>query len=178
MKKQYKTLLIIAIVNIILLGSILPVYFIVWKPSIIGEEGKLTITGIIDTNLVFNITQLEEFPNITQEYLLQGTPTFTAYYTGISLFYIVTEIANITEQINVRVIAIDQLSYTINLNDLNNSQDIIIAYKKNNEYMKGKSQGGEGPLRLIVPQSFTLPDQFNAQYCVKWVVLIELSSIE
>ncbi|NHJ85540.1 MAG: hypothetical protein FK734_08765 [Asgard group archaeon] len=178
MKKQYKIILIAVIVNIVLLSSLLAVYFTVWKPNLVGEEGNLTISIFNEETLVYNITQLEEFPSITEYYLLQGNPTENASYTGISLYYIITEIANITENVNVKITASDLLSVSFNLNELSNFQNITIAYKKDGEYLKSQNQGGDGPLRLIVPQSYTYPYEWNAQSCLKYVVLIEILSID
>ncbi|MHA1123361.1 MAG: hypothetical protein ACTSPC_11255, partial [Candidatus Heimdallarchaeota archaeon] len=61
---------------------------------------------------------------------------------------------------------------TLSFDDINQTRDIIIAYKKNGEYMDGKSLDGEGPLRLIIPQRF--PGEFNGQFCVKFVVVLEI----
>ncbi|HUT79681.1 MAG TPA: molybdopterin-dependent oxidoreductase [Candidatus Bathyarchaeia archaeon] len=167
-----KTLAIILAVNLILVSAIVTLYFTIWKPSRVGEEGYLTITGEIGNNIVFNVTQLEVLPNITQEYFLQGNPNILANYTGVSIYYLITEIANYTNpNSSFKVKATDNYQYTLTMTQINNTRDIIIAYMKNGEYLKSGSEGGNGPLRLIIPQSI---EQYNGQFCVKYVVLIEI----
>jgi len=167
-----KTLAIIVAINVVLVTTIVTLYFTVWLPSRSGEEGFLTITGLPTEDIKLNISELESLPNISREYYLQGSETFSANYTGVSIFYLVTQVANYTENITARVVANDNYAYTLSFDDINQTQDIIIAYKKNGEYMKGKSLDGEGPLRLIIPQRF--PGEFNGQYCVKFVVVLEI----
>jgi hypothetical protein len=168
MKKKV-LIIIIAAINVILIGSILTIYFVWWKPE--GETGFLTITGI-DEDIKLSIDELRNFPNISQEYTLQGTPTFTANYTGVSVYYLVTEIANVITEVDVKVKASDGYAYTLTFDEINSSQDIIIAYMKDGESLKSGSVGGNGPLRLIIPQRFS--GEFNAQFCVKYVVTLEI----
>jgi hypothetical protein len=170
-----KTLAIIVAINVLLISTIVTLYFTVWLPSRSGEEGFLTITGLPTEDIKLNISELENLPNISREYYLSGSETFSANYTGVSVFYLVTQIANYSEDVNVRVIASDNYAYTLSFDDINQTRDIIIAYKKNNDYMEGKSFDGEGPLRLIIPQRF--PGEYNGQYCVKFVATIEIITI-
>lgn len=167
-----KTLAIIIGINVVLVTTIVTLYFTVWLPSSSRDDGFLTITGLPTEDIKLNITQLESFPNISQEYYLQGSESFSANYTGVSVFYLVTQVANYTENITVRVIASDNFAYTLSFDDINQTRDIIIAYKKNGEYMDGKSLDGEGPLRLVIPQKF--PGEYNGQFCVKFVVVLEI----
>ena len=171
-----KTLAIIVGINVILVTTIVTLYFTVWLPTSSGNDGFLTITGLPTEDIKLNITQLESLPNISREYYLQGSETFSANYTGVSVFYIVTQVANYTENINVRVIASDNFAYTLSFDDINQTRDIIIAYKKNGEYMDGKSLDGEGPLRLVIPQRF--PGEYNGQFSVKFVVVLEIIVVE
>lgn len=171
-----KTLAIIVGINVILVTTIVTLYFTVWLPTSSGNDGFLTITGLPTEDIKLNITQLESLPNISREYYLQGSETFSANYTGVSVFYIVTQVANYTENINVRVIASDNFAYTLSFEDINQTRDIIIAYKKNGEYMDGKSLDGEGPFRLVIPQRF--PGEYNGQFCVKFVVVLEIIVVE
>ncbi|MEA2069729.1 MAG: molybdopterin-dependent oxidoreductase [Asgard group archaeon] len=133
----------------------------------------LTITGNITYQLKSCIQQLKRYPSITQEYYLKGNPTFRANYTGVKVRYLITVIANITSTVNIRVKAIDQYSVLLNLeNDLSIESDIIIAYQKNGQDIKSYSEGGEGPLRLIIPQRYE--GEYNGQFCVKFVNEIEI----
>ena len=116
------------------------------------------------------VNQMEFLPSITQEYFINGNPPFYANYTGVSIHYLVTEYANVTEEVDIKVVASDNYAYTLSFDEYNQSRDIIIAYKKNGEYLKDGSHGGNGPLRLIIPQRF--PGEYNGQYCVKYVVTL------
>jgi hypothetical protein len=167
-----KTLAIILAINVVLVSTIVTLYFTIWLPSRSGETGFLTITGLETDDIVLSIEELESLPNISQVYFLLGSETITANYTGVSVFYLVTEIANQTSGISTRIVASDNYAFTLSFNDINQTRDIIIAYKKNSEYMDGKSLDGEGPLRLIIPQRF--PGEYNGQYCVKFVVTLEI----
>jgi len=160
-------------VNVLLVTSLITLYFTVWRTANKGEEGFLIITGLETGDLRYTIEDLEAMPNITREYLLQGTPTFSANYTGVSLYYLLTEKANLTDgSTRVKVIAIDNYSYTLTLDACNATRDIIIAFKKNGEYLKSGANGGNGPLRLIIPQSAV--GAYNAQYCVKYVTTLKI----
>jgi hypothetical protein len=170
MKKT--TIILIIAINAILIGGIVALYFTVWKTERY-EEGYLTITGI-EEDIKLSIDDLQKLPNISREYTLVGGTegTVVANYAGVSVYYLLTEIANITIDIEVNVIPIDNyVMPPFPLSDFNETRNIIIAYMKNGEYIKSSRRGGNGPLRLIFPQSY---DEFNAQYCVKYVVALEM----
>ena len=171
-----KGLAIIIIVNVALVATIVTLYFTLWRPNSSGEIGTLTLMGAIDTDIVLNVTELESLPAIEQEYTLQGNPTIIADYTGVSVYYLLTKLANLTDgTINVKIKAIDNYSYTLTLEDFNETRNIIIAYKRDGKYMKSGSEGGNGPLRLIIPPRFQ--GEYNGQYCVKFVTAIEILAI-
>lgn len=165
-------ILVVVLVNVVLGASIVTLYFTVFnhdKP----EDWTLTIKGDVEQELVLKIEDLAQMPNITKDYLLQGNPTFTAEYTGISLYYLVTQKANITVAASIRVIAIDLFSNILTLDQINTTQDIIIAFRKNGEAIPHHDDGGEGPLRLIIPQKYE--GDYNGQKCVKFVSEIEIT---
>ena len=175
-------IIIVVIVNIVLAASIVTLYFTVFNNNNSSEENwTLTIKGDISQEISFNINEtineLEQFPSITQWYVMQesGTSRFNASYTGVSLYYILTEIANATSNVNVRIGAIDQLSRTFDFNLINETRNMIVAYLKNGEVIKSFYDGGTGPLRLIVPQRYD--GDYNAQFCVKFVTEIEITLV-
>lgn len=169
-------IVLVVIFNVVLAASIVALYFTVFEGYNKDEEWTITITGDITQEISLNISELELLPKITQEYIIQGNPTFSAEYTGISLLYLINNIANITQDVNVNVKAIDQYSHTLNLkNEIETNPDIIIAYMKNGGYIKSYSDGGEGPLRLIIPQKFE--GDFNGQFCIKFVNEIEIIAL-
>ncbi|MBD3191331.1 MAG: molybdopterin-dependent oxidoreductase [Candidatus Heimdallarchaeota archaeon] len=168
-----KTIAIVIVINIVLIATLVPLYFTVFNKQNPAEEWTLKLTGDIANEIELAIPDLEEMPSLEKEYYLQGNPSFSAEYTGVKLWYLVTQVANITGDVTIRIAAIDQYSYSLNLAALNSDSEIIIAYKKNGEYIKSYFDGGEGPLRLIIPQRFE--GEFNGQYCVKYVNEIDLS---
>ncbi|HUU77786.1 MAG TPA: molybdopterin-dependent oxidoreductase [candidate division Zixibacteria bacterium] len=169
-------IVLVVIFNVVLAASIIALYFTVFDGYNRDEEWTITISGDITQEVSLNISELELLPKISQEYIIQGNPTFSAEYTGISLLYLINDIANITQDVNVNVKAIDQYSHTLNFkNEIETNSDIIIAYMKNGEYIKSYSDGGEGPLRLIIPQKFE--GDFNGQFCIKFVVEIEIIAL-
>ena len=172
-------IIIVVISNIILAATIVTLYFTVFNGNNnLENQWTLTITGDIEQDIVFvlneTVNELTLLPSTTQDYIIQesGTSIFTAEYTGISLFYLVTEIANVTTNVDVVIRAIDQYSRTYNLDEIESTQDIIIAYLKNGRDIKSYYKGGTGPLRLIVPQEYE--GDYNGQHCVKFVTEIEI----
>jgi hypothetical protein len=172
MNKRATIVLVIAI-NVVLIGSLIAVYFGVFYNRD-KNEGTLTITGNTFDDIELTIPELEVLPSITKNYYLQGNPSFYADYTGVQLWYLVTEVANVTSEATIRVIAVDQYSYSLSSADLGVDSEIIIAYRKNGELITSREEGGEGPLRLIIPQRFE--GEWNGQYCVKFVKTIEINS--
>lgn len=168
-----KIIVLVIIINVVLIATLVPLYFTVFNRPNPAEEWTLKLTGDIANETELTISNLEAMSSLEKEYYLQGNPSFSAEYTGVKLWYLVTQIANITEAATIRVIAIDQYSYSLDLGSLDSDSEIIIAYKKNGEYIKSYFDGGEGPLRLIIPQRFE--GEYNGQYCVKYVNEIEIS---
>lgn len=169
--KKGSIILLIVLFNVVLGASLVAIYFTTFNHNGINEEEwTLTISGDVEQEVTLKIADLETMPNITRDYIVQGTPTFKAEYTGVSLYYLVTEIANITAAATIQVISIDLFSNSLTLDKINSTRDIIIAYKKNGDNITSHSDGGEGPLRLIIPQKFE--GEYNGQYCVKFITEI------
>lgn len=171
--KKGNIILVVVLINVILGASLITLYFTVFNQNGAKEEWTLTIKGDVEQEVTLKIEDLRAMPNITRDYLVQGTPTYTAEYTGVSLYYLITEIANITVDATIQVIAIDLFSKSLTLDEINSTRDIIIAYQKNGDNITSHSDGGEGPLRLIIPQK--LEGDFNGQYCVKFVAEIKIT---
>ncbi|MHA1221465.1 MAG: hypothetical protein ACTSQB_07005, partial [Candidatus Heimdallarchaeota archaeon] len=66
----------------------------------------------------------------------------------------------------------DNYSYQLSMDEINETRDIIIACRMNGEYQATGLEGGNGPLQLIIPQRF--PGDFNGQFCIKYVVTLEI----
>ena len=65
----------------------------------------------------------------------------------------------------VTVRAADGYSRSFSISDLDGG--ILLVYEKDGNELKGRSEGGDGPIRLIVSQEHA--GTFNAQFSVKWV---------
>ncbi len=173
MNKKTGIILAVVIANIVLVGTVVTLYFTVFKQGDDQtEEGKIIITGLVDHQINLTLADLKLMPNITKEYTLNGNPNIIADYTGVSLEYLIVEVANITENYNVRVISIDKYSYSLTMAEILATPDIIIAYMKDGEYIKPRTEGGNGPFRLIIPPKFE--GEFNGQFSVKYVAEIEI----
>ncbi|MHA1126163.1 MAG: molybdopterin-dependent oxidoreductase [Candidatus Heimdallarchaeota archaeon] len=172
MNKKTAIILAVVIANIVLIGTVVTLYFTVFQGDDQVEEGKIIITGLVDKQINLTLADLEAMPNITQEYILNGNPNIIADYTGVSLAYLIFEIANVTGDYNARVIAIDKYSYSLSFDEIIASPDIIIAYKKDGAYIEPRTEGGNGPFRLIIPAKFE--GDFNGQYCIKYVAEIKI----
>jgi len=171
--KKTATIIAIVIVNIILVGTAVTLYFTVFQRNNQVEEGKIIITGLVDQQINLTLVDLELMPNITKEYTLNGNPTIIADYTGVSLGYLLVEVANITENYKVRIIAIDNYPpVSLSMVEIITTPDIIIAYMKDGEYIKSRTEGGNGPFRLIIPERY--PGEWNGQLCMKYVVEINI----
>ncbi len=172
--KKGPIILLVVLFNVILGASLVAIYFTTFNQNGTNEEEwTLTIKGDVEQEVILKIEDLEAMPNITREYIVQGTPTFSAEYTGVSLYYLVTKIANITSAAIIKVISIDLFSNSLTLDEINSTRDIIIAHKKDGNNITSHSDGGEGPLRLIIPQKFE--GEYNGQYCVKFITEIKIT---
>ncbi len=172
--KKGSIILLVIIFNVVLGASLVAVYFTTFNHNEPNEEAWiLTIKGDVVQELNLTIKDLEVMPNITRDYIVQGTPTTNDTYTGVSLYYLVTEVANITLAATIKVISIDLFSNSLSLDEINATRDIIIAHKINGDNITSHSDGGVGPLRLIIPQKFE--GEYNGQYCVKFVVEIKIT---
>ncbi|MHA1502379.1 MAG: hypothetical protein ACTSSB_11065 [Candidatus Heimdallarchaeota archaeon] len=69
-------------------------------------------------------------------------------------------------------IQILKYSYSLSFDEIIASPDIIIAYKKDGAYIEPRTEGGNGPFRLIIPAKFE--GDFNGQYCIKYVAEIKI----
>ncbi len=92
-------------------------------------------------------------------------------YRGITLLELI-EGQNVHENATkVTVRAADGYSRSFSISDLDGG--ILLVYEKDGKELEGRSEGGEGPIRLIVSQEHA--GTFNAQYSVKWVSEVVVS---
>lgn len=180
---QKKSLLIIIILSsvIVLSGTGLGIYFGVYYNTN-NSQNHIHPAGdwelVISGNLIgvsFNITMNDilEMPSYSEDYIIQGSDTYTANFKGVRLTYLLEEIINYDpEATSIKFIAFDTFFVTIAISDIISNERIILAYEKNGEFLEGPEEDGIGYLRLIVPQNS--PDDFNGPECLKNIVELEI----
>ena len=119
------------------------------------------------------LRDLKALPAVERKMTLAGTGEDGKEHTykGISLLFIIENYGENDTGI-VRVEAVDYYSFRLRADDARNEDSIMLAYEKDGKRMKTKQKGGEGPVRLIIPQSMV--GEFNAQHCVKYVYRVDL----
>lgn len=168
MKKGTKVVIIVCAVLIL---AIIPLYPLVHVNN--APSGYLQVTGNVDHTLNMTVSQVEALPSttITATLVSSGNPqddgTFS--YTGVTLWSLLQRAGIATNASSVAVFASDGYQADLTIKEIENNSQIIMAYKQNGEYMKPKSEGGDGPLRLIVGT-----DTY-AQRWVYWVVELQVN---
>ncbi|MHA1502380.1 MAG: hypothetical protein ACTSSB_11070 [Candidatus Heimdallarchaeota archaeon] len=79
MNKKTAIILAVVIANIVLIGTVVTLYFTVFQGDDQVEEGKIIITGLVDKQINLTLADLEAMPNITQEYILNGNPNIKIF---------------------------------------------------------------------------------------------------
>ncbi len=161
------------------IGSIIIVVlalFIVGNPGqkldyLFDNDWSLDVELKDDTVIRYNMTDLIELEFVERYYFLyrggDDKEDQEGMFKGLSLKYFIQEILNVSDYEYVSVIAIDTYSMSVARTEIESDEDIIIAYIKGGEYLKGPKDGGNGPLRLIIPQQYE--GDLNALRCVKFV---------
>jgi len=173
LNKRLITLFAFSIGSIIIIALAL---FIVGNPGqkldyLFDNEWSLDVELKDSTVISFNMTDLIELDHIERYYFLfrggEDKENQEGIFRGVSLKYFINDILNVSDYEYVSVIAIDTYSMSVAKTEIESEEDIIIAYIKDGEYLKGPKDGGNGPLRLIIPQQFD--GDLNALRCVKFV---------
>jgi len=119
------------------------------------------------------LRDLKALPGVERGITLAGTGEDGKehIYKGVSLSYIIENYGG-NDTGTVRVEAVDYYSYRLDADDARNEESIMLAYEKDGNRMKTKQEGGEGPVRLIIPQDVV--GEYNAQHCVKFIYRVDL----
>ena len=123
----------------------------------------------------FNITmdELTAMPSYKKDYVMQGDDLYIAEFQGVQISYLLDNIIDVNPSATtIAFIAFDTYQIPFQLSTLLQYQSVILAYKKNGQYLESYQDGGIGYLRLIIPQEMV---EFNAQMCLKGVVEIRFS---
>jgi DMSO/TMAO reductase YedYZ molybdopterin-dependent catalytic subunit len=161
-----------AIVFVLLVAVAVPLYFFS-RPTDV-QEGTLQIRGKVNNPLNLTLSEIEALPSsIIQAKLDSATHVedegnFT--YTGVTVASLLG-LAKVSENASeVFIQSIDSYATTLKFEDeIQSNQRIMLVYQKDGEPLIPLSEGGTGPLCLIIGT-----DEYATRW-VKAVVLLEVS---
>ncbi len=154
---------------IVIIALTVPLYFLMRQNA--GTEGSIQIKGAVSKSGNFTYSQLEAFSPVTVQVTLSSNsrPADNGVfnYTGVPLKALLKEVQASANAMSVYVQAADGYGTSIPIGDAQ-KENTILAYQKDGSPLTPLSEGGEGPLRLIIGN-----DDF-AQRWVRGVALIEV----
>ena len=168
MKKATK---VAAIAFTLLIIAVVPVYFYMRQNA--GTEGTIQIKGAVGNPSNFTYSQLEAFSPVTVQVTLSSSSrpedngNFT--YTGVALKALLEQAQISANATSVFVQAADGYGITLPIEEVMQNEKAVLVYKKDGAPLKALSEGGEGPIRLVIAT-----DEF-AQRWVRGVTIIEVS---
>jgi DMSO/TMAO reductase YedYZ molybdopterin-dependent catalytic subunit len=167
MKKETK---LVAIAVVLLVIVAVPIYFYIRQNA--GTEGTLQLTGAVNNQVNVTVGELKTFPQSTLQVTLTSSSNIEENgvfnYTGVAVRDILEQ-AGVTENTtSVYLQASDGYGATLSFQEVMQNENIILAYEKNGEPMKHLTEGGEGPIRLVIAT-----DEY-AQRWIKSVTVIEI----
>ena len=86
-------------------------------------------------------------------------------YRGIYVKDLILSL-NVTDYTRATAVAADAYSRSFPRSEIEEG-GALLAWERDGKALEPRSEGGAGPVRLIVPQETV--GTYNAQYCVKWV---------
>lgn len=153
----------IAIVAFALLIVVaVPVYMYVRENA--GSEEYLQVAGAVNESKNFTISELKALEAVTVQVTLSSSSKpadngeFT--YVGVPLSVLLESTQASSEATAVYVQAVDGYGTTIPMQDVQQNSQAIIAYEKDGQPLNPLTDGGEGPLRLIIGTD---------QYAQRWI---------
>ncbi|XES76166.1 MAG: molybdopterin-dependent oxidoreductase [Candidatus Bathyarchaeia archaeon] len=153
---------------IVVIAVTVPVYFYMRQNA--GVEGSILVRGAVDNPQNFTYSELKAFTTVTIQVTLSSSSHVADNgvfnYTGVPLSAVLQEAHISPNATSVYLQAADGYGATIPLQDANNPHTIL-AYEKDGSALTPLSEGGEGPIRLIIGN-----DEF-AQRWVRGIAVIE-----
>ena len=152
-KKSHATKWMIA--AIVLLAAVIGVSaFFVNSGNSAGEaDGSLTITRDGETVREFSYEEICSMDSISveKEIVSASKKNESGVYTGVPLRSILEEVdaSMLTECSEVTGKAADGFVSAYSMAEVRDSDGILVIYEKDGEPLKGKSDGGSGPLRIL-----------------------------
>ncbi|MEJ2126844.1 MAG: molybdopterin-dependent oxidoreductase [Candidatus Bathyarchaeota archaeon] len=161
-----------AILFVLLVAVAVPLYFFS-RPTDV-QEGTLQIRGKVNNPLNLTLSEIEALPSSSIQATLDSAThvedegNFT--YTGVTVASLLG-LAKVSEDASeVFIQSIDSYATTLKFEDeIQSNQRIMLVYQKDGEPLIPLSEGGTGPLCLIIGT-----DEYATRW-VKAVVLLEVS---
>ena len=167
MKKATKIMIAVLLV---LVAAAFPLYFAVHPQG--ASETAIQIKGKVGNPANFTLAEFGALPKLTIEATLASSSHLdemgTFNFTGVSLWSLLEQ-CNVSESASiVYVQAIDGYGASLTIEEAKQNTQILLCYQKNGEFLKPRSEGGAGPIRLMIAS-----DEY-AQRWVKNVAVIEV----
>lgn len=161
----------IAVTAFVLLVIVaVPFYFYMRQNA--GTEGSLQLTGAVNNPVNITVSELKTFPQSTLQVTLTSSSNIEDNgifnYTGIPVRDILEQADVAENATSVYIQAADGYGTTLTLQEVMQNENIILAYEKDGEPMKSLTEGGEGPIRLVIAT-----DEY-AQRWIKCVTVIKI----
>jgi DMSO/TMAO reductase YedYZ molybdopterin-dependent catalytic subunit len=166
-------LIIMMIAAVLLLAGIL-VFDRIPRDTPDEDDWYVAVKGTVRNGGDFRIDELRDLSEVEFTMSLLGTNEDGRdhRYRGIALGAILDHCIPGNGSTEVTVKASDAYSTSFTLAEAN-AEGIYLVWEKDGKALKPRSEGGPGPVRLLVSQE--IAGEYNAQRCVKYVseVIVE-----
>ncbi len=182
MNKTSKVAIVIMLV-VLVVAVFVPVYYLYLAPKP-SNNSQIDIGDVVENingsiSVMGNVAKPENL-TIQQLYALgvidlkvditttccPGSGTYT--YTGISLRSLLQEVQANSNATGIVFSASDGCSGNVTMSDVYGSNQMILAYLKDDSAMAPLSNDGEGPIRLVIG------NQTSPQYWLKGIITVDV----
>jgi DMSO/TMAO reductase YedYZ molybdopterin-dependent catalytic subunit len=162
----------LAVIFVVLLAiAAVPLYFYMRQNA--GSEGTIQVKGAVNNPANITVSELKTFPPVTVQVTLTSSSSpqenGVFNYTGVPVRSLLEQADAFENAASVYVQASDGYGTTLPLQEVMQNEETILAYEKDGEPLMPLTEGGEGPVRLVIAT-----DEF-AQRWIKSVAVIEVS---
>jgi DMSO/TMAO reductase YedYZ molybdopterin-dependent catalytic subunit len=162
----------LAVIFVVLLAiAAVPLYFYMRQNA--GSEGTIQVKGAVNNPANITVSELKTFPPVTVQVTLTSSSSpqenGVFNYTGVPVRSLLEQADAFENAASVYVQASDGYGTTLPLQEVMQNEETILAYEKDGEPLEPITEGGEGPVRLVIAT-----DEF-AQRWIKSVAVIEVS---
>ncbi|MCU0800131.1 MAG: molybdopterin-dependent oxidoreductase [Candidatus Thermoplasmatota archaeon] len=166
MRGLWAGLLVLA-AGVLLIGAGLIIFTLVERVVPPDDDWYLVVRAPGTEGTIIGMDELRLIGNRTVEMVLLGTGEDGKphLYTGLLLKDLAGHL-NVTDYGSVTVRAADTYSKKLTRQQVTD-HDVLLAMGRDGKDLAGRSDGGNGPVRLVLPQEAV--GTYNAQHCVKWV---------